>query len=130
MSVNGLRSGAVALVALAIGPLSVPGAVGGGSIVPGSNVTLYQVAITANTLKPSACAGITLTTVIAGNTGTSAANLLLGSAAANSMSAGGGNDCVLGGGGNDSINCGGGTDVAIGGPGTDRFSSNCETRIQ
>jgi Ca2+-binding RTX toxin-like protein len=97
--------------------------------VPGTRVTRFVTAITANTLKPSSCSGITLTTVIAGVTGTSAANLLLGSAAANSMSAGGGSDCVLGGAGNDSIDCGTGTDVAIGGPGTDTFNANCETQI-
>jgi Ca2+-binding RTX toxin-like protein len=117
-------------VALVLGLLPVSGAGGAGNTVPGSNAARYATAITANTLKPLDCAGITLTTVVAGNTGTSGANLLLGSAAANSMSAGGGNDCVLGGGGNDSINCGSGTDIAIGGPGTDTFSSNCETRIQ
>lgn len=127
---NGLRFGSVALVALTIGLMSVPGAVGNDNVVPGSNVTRYQEAITANTLKPSACAGITLTTVVAGNSGTAGADLLLGSAAANTMSAGGGNDCVLGGGGNDTIACGTGTDVAIGGPGTDSFNANCETRIQ
>ena len=98
--------------------------------VPGTNVTRFVTAITADTLKPSSCSGITLTTVVAGITGTAGADLLLGSAAANSMSASGGNDCVLGGGGNDSINCGTGTDVAIGGPGTDTFNANCETQIQ
>ena len=128
---NGPGTGAgTTLVALAICLLPVHGAVGAGNAVPNSNVARYQVAITANTLKPSACAGITLTTVVAGNTGTNAANLLLGSAAVNIMSAGGGNDCVLGGGGNDAINCGPGTDVAVGGPGTDTFNANCETQIQ
>jgi len=126
---DGKPSAGAALAAIAIVLLPVHGAVGAGNPVPGSNVTRYQVAITANTLKPSACAGITLTTVVAAITGTSGADLLLGSAAANSMSAGGGNDCVLGGGGNDSIDCGTGIDVAIGGPGTDTFS-NCETQIQ
>ena len=85
--------------------------------------------ITANTLKPVECAGITLTTVVAGINGTGGADLLLGSSAVNSMSGGNGNDCILGGGGNDSINCGSGTDVAVGGPGTDTFNANCETRF-
>lgn len=130
MSLNGLRYGSATLVALAIGLLSVGAAVGGGNIVPASIVTSYQVAITADTLKPVECAGITQTTVVAGITGTAGADLLLGSTAADTMSASGGNDCVLGGGGNDSINCGSGTDVALGGPGTDTFNANCETRIQ
>ena len=90
----------------------------------------YQVAITADAMKPGACAGITLATVVAGITGTGGADLLLGSAAANSMTGSGGNDCILGGGGNDSIDYGTGIDVAIGGPGTDTFNSNCETQIQ
>lgn len=128
---NGSRPAAGAtVVALAIGLLPVNGALGAGNAVPGSKVTRYTTAVTVNTLKPVTCAGITLTTVVAGTTGTNGADLLLGSAAANSMSSSGANDCVLGGGGNDSINCGAGTDVAIGGPGTDTFNANCETRIQ
>ena len=119
-----------ALSALAIALLPVNGVLGAGTTIPDSNVTRYVTAITANTIKPVACAGITLTTVRVGTVGTDGADLLLGSAAANSMSARGGNDCVLGGGGNDSINCGGGIDVAVGGPGTDTFNANCETRIQ
>ena len=125
------RRGAIAVLAvLALGVLPVTAALSAGTTVPGSRVTRYQVAITANTLKPVACAGISLTVVRAGVTGTSSAELLLGTAAANSVSAAGGNDCVLGGGGNDSINCGAGTDVALGGPGTDTFNANCETQIQ
>jgi Ca2+-binding RTX toxin-like protein len=130
VSLTGVGYRGTTLVLLALYLLPVSGAAGAGNPVPGSNLTRYQAAITANTLKPSACTGITLTNVIARTTGTGAANLLLGSAAGNSMSARGGSDCVLGGGGNDSINCGGGTDVAVGGPGSDTFSSNCETRIQ
>lgn len=130
MSLSGLRNGGATLVALAIGLLPVSGAIGGGNAVPGSNVARYLAGITANALKPVACAGIAPATVVAGNTGTSGADLLLGSAAANTLYASSGNDCVLGGGGNDSINCGAGIDVAVGGPGTDTFNSNCETRVQ
>jgi Ca2+-binding RTX toxin-like protein len=120
-------------LALVLGVLAlgwVGSALSAGNSVPGTTVTRSAAAITANTLKPSSCSGIALTTVVAGVTGTSGADLLLGSAAANTMSASGGNDCVLGGGGDDSINCGTGTDVAIGGPGTDTFNANCETQIQ
>ncbi|MCY7301593.1 MAG: hypothetical protein LH654_00840 [Thermoleophilia bacterium] len=130
MSLNGIRYKGATLVACATALMSVNAAVGGGNSVPATKVTRYQVAITANTLKPVECVAITLTTVVAGTAGTSGADLLLGSAVANSMSASGGNDCVLGGGGNDSFDCGLGTDVALGGPGTDTFNANCETRIQ
>jgi len=98
--------------------------------VPGTRVTRFVTTITADKLKPSNCSGITLTTVVAGVTGTSGNDLLLGSAAANTISGGAGNDCILGGGGNDTIACGAGTDVAIGGPGTDTFNADCETKIQ
>ena len=125
------RSLLVALLTLLVATLcAAQTAVSASNGVPGSRVTKYVTSITADTLKPSSCSGITLTTVVAGVTGTSGNDLLLGSAAANTMSASGGDDCVLGGGGNDSINCGAGTDVAIGGPGTDTFNANCETQIQ
>ncbi len=118
------------ILALTVGVLPVTGALSAGSAVPGSRVTLYQADVTADTLKPLACAGITVDTLSIGKNGSGKDELQLGSASGESMNARGGDDCVLGGGGNDSINCGGGTDVAIGGPGTDTFSSNCETQIQ
>ena len=113
---------------LALGLTST--ALSASNTVPGTTVTRFVTTITADKLKPAACSGIVLTTVVAGAIGTSGADLLLGSAAADVMSAGGGNDCVLGGGGNDVIDCGTGTDVVIGGPGTDTFGLNCETQIQ
>ena len=123
------RSVAASLVALTFAVLPLNSALSADNTVPGSLAKPSQVSITADTLKPSACAGITLTTTVAGITGTSGADLLLGSAAINSMTGNAGNDCILGGGGNDAINCGLGTDVAIGGPGTDTFTANCETQI-
>ena len=122
--------GAVLFLVLILSLCAAQTAVSASNTVPDSRATRFVTAITANTLKPSSCSGITLTTVVAGVTGTAGADLQLGSAAADTMSAAGGNDCVLGGGGNDSINCGAGTDVAIGGAGTDTFNANCETQIQ
>ena len=84
--------------------------------------------ITANTLKPSECAALTLTNVVAGTNGTNSADLLTGNSGNNNMTARNGNDCVLGGGGNDSIDGGGGTDVCIGGSGTNTFTA-CETQL-
>jgi Ca2+-binding RTX toxin-like protein len=98
--------------------------------VPASNVGSSSTPITANTLKPAACNGITLTNLVIGNNGTAAADLVLGSAGVDNMNGAGGNDCILGGGGNDTIAGGAGTDVCIGGPGTDTFNGNCETQIQ
>jgi Ca2+-binding RTX toxin-like protein len=98
--------------------------------VPASNLGSASQAITANTLKPAACTGITLTNLVIGNNGTAGNDLVLGSAGVDNMNGAGGNDCILGGGGNDSIAGGAGTDVCIGGPGTDTFNNNCETQIQ
>lgn len=118
------------IVLLALVALPAGRVLSASNTVPGSNVTRYVTAITANTLKPSSCAGITVTTLVTGVTGTAAAELILATSGADVIAAGGGADCILGGGGNDTINCGTGTDVAIGGPGADTFNANCETQIQ
>ena len=98
--------------------------------VPASNLGSSSQAITANTLKPAACNGITLTNLVVGNTGTAGADLLLGSAGVDNMDGNGGDDCILGGGGADNLRGSGGTDVCIGGPGVDTFHPSCETQIQ
>ena len=93
--------------------------------VPPSKASNTSFAITANTLKPTECAGITLTAKIAGSgtiTGTGAAELIVGSPGADTINAGGGNDCVLGGSGNDNLNGQGGNDVIIGGAGADTIN--------
>ena len=111
--------------------LSAGTAFSAGNTVPGTRATkTAPVAITANTLKPSNCSGITLTAIVQGVTGTSANELVLATSGIDTISAGAGNDCILAGGGADSINCGLGTDVALGGPGTDAFNINCETQVQ
>jgi Ca2+-binding RTX toxin-like protein len=98
--------------------------------VPGSSLGSASQAITPDTLKPAACAGITLTTLVIGSTGGAGNDLVLGSAAVDTMDGNGGNDCVIGGGSNDSLRGSAGTDVCIGGPGTDTFHVSCETQIQ
>lgn len=85
-------------------------------------------AISANTLKPTACAALSLTNVVAGTNGTSSADLLTGGSGNDDMTARNGNDCVLGGAGNDSIDGGPGNDVCIGGSGTNTFTS-CEMQL-
>jgi Ca2+-binding RTX toxin-like protein len=87
-------------------------------------------AVTADTLKPVDCAGITLVSVVVGNVGTNQAELLIGSTANDAMDGNQGNDCILGGGGADSLRGSQGTDVCIGGPGVDTFHPSCETQIQ
>ena len=101
--------------------------------VPSTKAADRSQAITANTLKPTECAGITLTAVVRGSgtfSGTDASELILGSSGVDTISGGKGNDCILGGGDDDSLLGNQDTDVCIGGPGTDTFSPSCETQIQ
>jgi Ca2+-binding RTX toxin-like protein len=98
--------------------------------VPASNLGSSSTAITADTLKPAACSGITLANVVIGNNGTAGADLLLGSAGIDNMDGQAGDDCILGGGGADVLRGSQGTDVCIGGPGVDTFHPTCETQIQ
>lgn len=88
--------------------------------------------VSANQVKPSACAGLNLTSIVTGSgtlTGTSGNDLILGSSGVDTIDGLGGDDCILGGGGDDLIDGNTGTDVCLGGPGTDAFSA-CESEIQ
>jgi Ca2+-binding RTX toxin-like protein len=100
--------------------------------VSGGRVDRVTAPVTANALKPAACAGIPLSQVVVGSGvfgGTAAAELILGGAGADTIVAGDGDDCVVGGGGIDTITGGIGTDVCIGGAGLDVFLT-CETQVQ
>ncbi|MBL8088720.1 MAG: hypothetical protein KF758_00975 [Anaerolineales bacterium] len=93
-----------------------------------SQVISYQI----NHLKPSACAGLNLSTMVTGAgviTGTAGNDLILGSSGADVIDGLGGNDCILAGGGDDTITGGEGNDVCIGGPGDDVFET-CEGEVQ
>jgi Ca2+-binding RTX toxin-like protein len=88
--------------------------------------------VTADALKPGACAGLALSGVVSGSgtvSGGGAGELVVGGPGADAITALGGDDCVMGGAGDDEIDGGPGADVCIGGPGTDVFI-NCETVIQ
>lgn len=93
-----------------------------------SQVISYQI----NHLRPSACAGLNLSTIVTGAgviTGTASNDLILGSSSADVIDGLSGNDCILGGGGDDTITGGEGNDVCIGGPGDDVFET-CEGEVQ
>ncbi len=123
-----LRLGLLGLLVLAV--ISVVPVFAAGIPVPGTNASQTNQGITANTLKPAACAGITLTTVVNGVTGGGGNDLVTGTAAGETVRGNAGDDCVLGGGGNDFLRGDAGVDVCIGGPGTDTFNGSCETQIQ
>jgi Ca2+-binding RTX toxin-like protein len=135
---------------LALILVSVVGALAAANKVPKSGVDDISYPITANDLKPPECAGLNLSTIVAGRgkiKGGHYSSLILGSPDADDIDAGPGTDCVLGGGGNDilrgqnggdvllggpdddDLNGGNGVDACYGGPGTDTFS-NCETWVQ
>jgi Ca2+-binding RTX toxin-like protein len=102
------------------------------NIVAPSKAALRTKSKTMADILPTACNGLGITSVLAGNNvnGTGASELILGTAAFDSLNGNGGNDCILGGGGIiDFIDGGNGIDVCIGGAGFD-FFSNCETEIQ
>ncbi len=125
-------------VRAARGLLAVAAIVGLGAIltaansVPNTAIGQSGAAVTADALKPAACAGISLGSIVTGAgtfSGSGASDLVAASAGADTITALGGNDCVQGGGSDDDIDGGPGTDVCIGGPGTDTFT-DCETTIQ
>ena len=134
MSRWGRRRGRAAVPLAVAGVIALGGLLGltNANTVPSTKAAVLTQAITANTLKPTECAALTLTNLVTGTgtiNGTSQADLILGSSAVDTISGLNGTDCILGGGANDSINGGNGADVCIGGPGTDTFSS-CETQYQ
>jgi Ca2+-binding RTX toxin-like protein len=123
----------IALVLLVI--MSIISAFAANISVPSTRLTDQRSAITANTLKPTACSGITLTTIVycpsTGGmcSGTTASELIIGSSNADSIDGKGGSDCIIGGDGADDIAGSQANDVCIGGPGIDTFKK-CETVIQ
>jgi len=93
-----------------------------------SDVIMFQI----NHLRPAACAGLTLSTLVTGSgtlTGTEGNDLILASSAADVIDGLGGSDCIVGGGGDDVIDGGADADICIGGDGSDTFA-NCEGESQ
>ena len=124
-----MRRARVAVGALLLACLGLAPAFTAANAVPASRVDATARSISANTLKPSACAALALTAVASVNGG-NPAELVLGTGAADTMRGNQNDDCILGGGGNDSLRGDNGTDVCIGGAGTDTFHATCETQIQ
>lgn len=117
---------------LALIVVSVATAFAAGVTVSSSNVDEKSFPVTADDLKPSACAGFSLAQVISGSgtlTGSSGNDLIIGSSGADIIADLGGDNCILGGGGDDSLTGNDGNDVCIGGPGNDIFA-NCEVEVQ
>ena len=123
---NPLQILTVGLIALII--VSAATAVAAANTIPPTNVTQQDFPITANDLRPPACAGLFLNDIISGSgnfSGTAGNDLIIGSSGDDTINGMGGNDCIVGGGGNDTIDGGDGSDICIGGPGNNSFV-NCE----
>lgn len=100
--------------------------------VPPTRADAQVISFQINHLRPSACAGLTLSNLVTGSgtlTGTEGNDLILASSTADTIDGLGGSDCVVGGGGDDVINGGADADICIGGDGSDTFS-NCENESQ
>lgn len=111
---------------------SVVTAVAATNTVPATRLDDRTSFINANNVKPSACAGISVTNSVSGTgviTGTAGNDLIIASTGMDVIDGSGGNDCIVGGGGDDMINGGDGNDVCLGGPGTDVFAT-CEGESQ
>ncbi|HAV76589.1 MAG TPA: hypothetical protein DCX53_04465 [Anaerolineae bacterium] len=107
-------------------------AVAATNTVPTTRVANQTISFNINHLKPSACAGLNVTSLVIGSgifTGTNENDLILGGPGMDSIDGLGGNDCILGGGGDDEITGNDGNDICIGGPGVDIFIS-CEGQVQ
>jgi len=120
----------LAILILTVG--SVVSAFAAGMGIADANAGKQSLTVTAEDIKPTACASLSLTNIISGYgtlTGTTGNDLMIGSAAADVIDGLGGNDCILGGGGSDSLTGNEGSDICLGGGETDIFT-DCETEIQ
>jgi hypothetical protein len=97
------------------------------NIVPVTWLGATNLPITANDLKPAACAALNLTNLVVGSgtfNGSNGNDLILGSPGADTINGRQGGDCILGGGGNDILRGHVGNDVLLGGPGNDILYGN------
>lgn len=112
---------------------SILSAFAAGLNVPATNVGRQSIPVTAEDIKPAACAGLFLTNIVSGSgtlTGTAANDLILGSAGADIIDGQGGDDCIVAGNGDDQLTGSDGSDVCLGGPGSDTLDTTCETANQ
>ncbi|HET7009298.1 MAG TPA: hypothetical protein VFI11_00860 [Anaerolineales bacterium] len=110
-----------ALMVLTAGTLA---AFAASNTVPSTHADDRSIGITANTLKPAACASLNLTAIVVGSgslDGGSGNELILGSAGADTIRGRQGADCILGGAGGDDIQGNQDADVLLAGTGNDQL---------
>jgi len=98
-------------------------AIAAANTIPSTRLTSQGQSIGINDLKPAACGGVFLTSLVSGSgaiTGTAGNDLIIGSSGVDNIDGLGGDDCIVG---------GGDSDVCTGGLGNDTFVA-CEAQIQ
>jgi Ca2+-binding RTX toxin-like protein len=104
------------LVALVV--ISLMGASAAANTVPSTYAGQVDVPLSLSDLAPPQCAGMNLTRLQIGSSGSGGGNaLILGTDGNDTLTGGGGNDCIVGGAGSDDIRGQGGNDVLLSGPG-------------
>jgi len=115
------------LVLLAMVLAGTMAAFAAANTVPQTRLDQVNSDITANALKPSACASINLANIVTGSgtlNGTGANDLVLASAGNDTLNGVGGADCLMAGSGVDILNGGAGADVLLGGDDNDDLLGN------
>jgi len=100
--------------------------------VPPTRLDINAISFQVNHLRPSACAGLTVSNLVTGSgtlVGTEGNDLILASSGMDTIDGLGGSDCIVGGSGDDIITGGNGADICVGGDGNDLFTG-CEGELQ
>lgn len=124
--------GLLALLGLLLLTAGTVAAFAAANTVPPTHAADESRAITANDLKPAACAALNLTTIVTGSgnfSGTNGNDLILGSAGADQINGLNADDCIMAGDGDDVLRGQGGNDVCDGGGGTDAGHPSCEVEL-
>ncbi len=108
--------------------ISLLSSVNASNSIPSSGMDHADITITIEQLRPYACGGMNLQTIITDGNGSSSNDLILGSTGNDNLTGNDGNDCLVAGNGDDTLDGGPGDDICIGGQGTNSFV-NCETII-
>jgi Ca2+-binding RTX toxin-like protein len=124
--------GLLALLGLLLLTAGTLAAFAAANTVPATRADDLSQAVTANALRPAACAALNLTGIVVGSgsfNGTNGNDLILGSAGADTIGARQGTDCILGGSGNDVIQGNQGNDVILAGDGNDQMAGGNGTDV-
>jgi len=124
--------GLLALLGLLLLTAGTLAAFAAANTVPATRADDLSQAVTANALRPAACAALNLTAIVVGSgsfDGTTGNDLILGSPGNDTIRGRQGSDCILGGSGNDDIQGNQADDVILAGDGDDALSGDQGTDV-